>query len=161
MHIRGEDNLFYYVPVKSVIYRVRKEDSLSDILSIIASTQMINAKLTISLKATEMSESLGFVLEHIKTLQLKNITIEYQSLEQFIESAGEYELIRYLAAPNTKNLVYKELIGQGRAKGKLIAYHKPYANGYFELLYYHTERAASIAFHRYGNLGRRALQGNK
>lgn len=161
VHIRGEDNLFYYVPVKSVIYRVRKKDSLSDILSIIASTQMINAKLTISLKATEMSESLGFVLEHIKTLQLKNITIEYQSLEQFIESAGEYELIRYLESPDNENLVYKELIGQGRAKGKLIAYHKPYANGYFELLYYHTERAASIAFHRYGNLGRRALQGNK
>uniref|UniRef100_UPI000CF12BA5 proline dehydrogenase family protein n=1 Tax=Helicobacter trogontum TaxID=50960 RepID=UPI000CF12BA5 len=161
VHIRGEDNLFYYIPVKSIIYRARKEDSLSDILSIVASAQMINAQLTISLKATEVSESLGFVLEQIKPLCLKNITIEYQSLEQFVESAGQYELIRYLAVPDSENLVYKELIGQGRAKGKLIAYHKPYINGYFELLFYHTERAASIAFHRYGNLGRRALSNIK
>ncbi len=158
VHIRGEDNLFYYVPVQSVVYRARQEDSLSDILSIITATQIINAKLTISVKATEINESLGFILEHIKTLHLNNIAIEYQSLEDFIEHAGQYELIRYLLPPNKDSIVYKGLIQEGKAKGKLIAHHKPYKNGYFELLFYHTERAASIAFHRYGNLGRRALQ---
>lgn len=158
VNIRGEDNIFYYIPVKSIIYRVRLEDSISDILSIIAASQMINAELTISVKATEISESLAFVLEYIESLNLKNITIKYQSIEAFIDIAGQYELIRYLLPPSKDSIVYQKLIQEGRAGGKLIAHHKPYKNGYFELLFYHTERSASIAFHRYGNLGRRALQ---
>lgn len=158
VHIRGEDNLFYYIPVKSIVYRARLEDSMSDILSIVAAAQMINAELTISVKATEINESLAFLLENIDKLQLKNITMKYQSIEDFACSAYQYELIRYLLPPSKDNIVYKKLIQEGEAQGRLIAHHKPYKNGYFELLFYHTERAASIAFHRYGNLGRRALQ---
>ena len=158
VHIRGEDNIFYYVPVKSVIYRVKQEDSLCDIISIIAATQIINTNLTLSIKATKISTSLGFVLENIKTMGLKNIDIVYQSQEDFIQQAGDYELIRYLGKADSQNPIFNNLIQNGKAKGKLIANHKPYNNGYFELLYYHTERAASIAYHRYGNLGRRSLQ---
>lgn len=167
VHIRGEDNIFYYMPVKSVVYRARLEDSMEDILSIVFCAQMINAKLTISVKPTEISESLGFLLENIETLQLKNINVKYQSLEVFIKSACEYELIRYLLPPNldlknkdnsNDNTAYKNLMQELGLQGKLIAHHKPYKNGYFELLFYHTERVSSIAFHRYGNLGSRSLQ---
>ncbi|RDU66524.1 1-pyrroline-5-carboxylate dehydrogenase [Helicobacter didelphidarum] len=166
VHIRGEDNLFYYKAVKSVIYRVRSVDSLSEILNIIAATQIVETSLTLSIKPTAISKNLGFVLENLKNLGLRDIHIEYQSEQDFIESAGDYELIRYLGSLNLdsqderKNTeeIYTKLIKEGRAKGKLIANHSPYANGYFELLYYFSERAVSIAFHRYGNLGRRVLE---
>ncbi len=157
VHIRGEDNLFYYIPVKSVIYRSRKQDSLSDILSIIAATQTINTKLTLSIKANEISYGMDFVLENIKSLNLKNITIEYENIQNFIENAKKYELIRYIVDKDSKDEIFNSLVKECGKNGKLVASHKPYKNGYFELLYYHTERAASIAFHRYGNLGRRAL----
>ncbi|STQ86434.1 aldehyde dehydrogenase family protein [Helicobacter muridarum] len=157
VNIRGEDNVFYYVPVKSVIYRVRKEDTLSDILKIIAACEIVNTKLTLSIKATEISKALEFVLENSKTMCLQNVSIDYQSERDFIEIAGNHELIRYLGNLDSNCDICKKLIKEGGAHGKLIANHKPYDNGYFELLYYHTERAASIAFHRYGNLGRKAL----
>ncbi|RDU60383.1 bifunctional proline dehydrogenase/L-glutamate gamma-semialdehyde dehydrogenase, partial [Helicobacter sp. MIT 14-3879] len=157
VHIRGEDNLFYYIPVESVIYRVCKEDSLSDILKIVAACQIINSKLTLSIKATEISKALEFVLENVSNMGLQNVMIVYQNEKDFIAHAGEYELIRYLGKLDSHSEICLKLIKEGNAKGKLIANHKPYDNGYFELLYYHTERAASIAFHRYGNLGRKAL----
>ncbi len=157
VNIRGEDNLFYYVPVKSVVYRARQQDSMSDIVSIIAATQVIGTKLTISLKAKEIGDSMSFILENIKTLNLKNITIEYQNTQTFIEDAKNYELVRYLCNDSNDEEL-SCLVRECGANGKLVANHKPHTNGYFELLYYHTERAASIAFHRYGNLGRRALK---
>ncbi|MWV61808.1 aldehyde dehydrogenase family protein [Helicobacter saguini] len=162
VHIRGEDNLFYYKNVSSVIYRVRKEDSLRDILLIIAASSIANASLSLSFKPTEISEDLGFVLENLKNIGLTNINIEYQNTQSFIQKASEFELIRYLDSINSNNIetqeIYKGLIKDGKARGKLIANHKPYTNGYFELLYYFTERAASIAFHRYGNLGSRSIE---
>ena len=160
VHVRGEDNLFYYVPVKSMIYRVRSEDSLSEILKIVCAAQIINTHLTLSIKATNISPALGFVLENIKSMGLRNLVIEYQNNRDFVQEAGSYELIRYLGEPSENDEIFSMLIKDGFAKGKLIAHHKPYDNGYFELLYYHTERAASIAFHRYGNLGSRVLKGN-
>ena len=91
---------------------------------------------------------------------LRNLVIEYQNNRDFVQEAGSYELIRYLGELSENDEIFSMLIKDGFAKGKLIAHHKPYDNGYFELLYYHTERAASIAFHRYGNLGSRVLKGN-
>lgn len=162
VHIRGEDNLFYYKAVKNVIYRVRFEDSLSDIFSVIAGSVIAGSSLTLSFHATKISESLGFVLENLKNIGLDNIALEFQNTQDFINKASEFEVIRYLDSIDSLDgdtaLIYTALIKEGKAKGKLIANHKPHANGYFELLYYFTERAASIAFHRYGNLGSRVLE---
>ena len=158
-NIRGEDNLFYYKPVGSVIYRICQEDSLEDILRIIAACEIVNTRLTLSIKATQISPDLEFVLENVKILGLQNLSVDHESEEEFIKRAGSYGLIRYLGSLDSNSQICQRLIKNGDANGKLIANHRPHHNGYFELLYYHTERSASIAYHRYGNLGRRSLSG--
>lgn len=153
VNIRGEDNYFFYKPVKSVALRATKDDTIIDIMSIIIAAATIGTKLTLSMPGSSIGDSMGFILENLKHIGLNEINIDYSKDEDFIKNIGDFDLIRYLKSGNVDNIIYK-----GAAeRAKIIANHKPFPNGYLELLYYHTERALSIAYHRYGNLGRRAL----
>ena len=68
-----------------------------------------------------------------------------------------FERVRYHAKPDTSDPIY-----QATAKeAKIIIRDKPLLNGRFELLFYHNEKALSVSYHRYGNLGIRALKNSQ
>ncbi|MCV3446969.1 aldehyde dehydrogenase family protein, partial [Campylobacter lari] len=150
VNIRGEDNLFSYTKVKNIAYRVHKDDSLKDILGVILAASVLNIDLVLSYDEHEKIDLVQKINQKIssKTLFLK------ESKENFISKIADYERIRYFAPLDVND----EIFIKAASCAKIIANAKPLINGRFELLLYHNEKALSISFHRYGNLGIRALK---
>ena len=150
VNIRGEDNLFSYTKIKNLGFRVCKEDSLRDILAVILASNVAKIKLILSFdenqnikKAKEVCEKLGLEVEFIE-----------QSKGNFVNSIEKYERIRYHAKPSVDDEIYQK----AASLAKIVIRDKPLLNGRFELLFYHNEKSLSISYHRYGNLGIRALK---
>ncbi|EAK3364734.1 aldehyde dehydrogenase family protein [Campylobacter lari] len=150
VNIRGEDNLFSYTKVKNIAYRVHKDDSLKDILGVILAASVLNIDLILSYDEHEKIDLVQKINQKIssKTLFLK------ECKENFISKIADYERIRYFAPLDVND----EIFIKAASCAKIIANAKPLINGRFELLLYHNEKALSISFHRYGNLGIRALK---
>ena len=150
VNIRGEDNLFSYTKIKNLGFRVCKDDSLRDILAVILATNTAKVKLDISFdenenisKAKELSQKLHLSAEFIQEKE-----------EDFVAKIEEYERIRYHAKPSVNDKIYMK----AASLAKIVIRDKPLLNGRFELLFYHNEKSLSISYHRYGNLGIRALK---
>ncbi len=148
--IRGEENLFSYTKIKNLAFRVCKEDNLQDILGVSLAASILKIKLLISFdenenitKAKEVCEKLNLNASFIK-----------EKLEDFVAKIDEYERIRYHAKPSVDDEIYIK----AASLAKIIIRDKPILNGRFELLFYHNEKSLSISYHRYGNLGIRALK---
>ena len=150
VNIRGEDNLFSYTKIKNLGFRVCKDDSLRDILAVILAANTAKVKLDISFdenenisKAKELSQKLHLSAEFIQEKE-----------EDFVAKIEEYERIRYHAKPSVNDKIYMK----AASLAKIVIRDKPLLNGRFELLFYHNEKSLSISYHRYGNLGIRALK---
>lgn len=153
VHIRGEDNIFSYTRVKNIAYRVSSDDSISDILGVVVAANLLEIPLCISYFD---SSNFELILKYFSQLNLK-AEISKESDTQFASKIEKFDRIRYFETPKSDSEIYL-----AAAKfAKIIANHKPLQNGRFELLYYHNEKALSISYHRYGNLGIRALKNKK
>lgn len=153
VHIRGEDNLFSYTKVKAIGYRITPEDSFADIMGVIIGANTCDIALTISIESKDSNPYFAFVEEALPKLGLQ-AQIHIENEIEFSEKIAQFERIRYFAKPDRHNIIY-----QAAAKNAIIiASARPIINGRFELLYYHFEKSVSISYHRYGNLGSRALK---
>lgn len=148
--IRGEDNLFSYTKIKSLAYRVCKEDSLQDILGVILGANITKVKLFLSYQD---NTKIGLVEEICKYANLK-AEFKNESQDDFIAKIPHFERIRYFGTPSMQDEIYQK----AAKEAKIIARDRPLLNGRFELLLYYNEKALSISYHRYGNLGIRALK---
>ena len=148
VNIRGEDNLFSYTGIQTLGFRVCKEDSLNDIMNVILAANIAGVKLSIS-HDTELTQC----KEIAESINAKANFIQ-ESSSSFASSIKDYERVRYHARPDTNDKIYI----QAAKQAKIIIREKPNINGRFELLLYFNEKSLSISFHRYGNLGIRALQ---
>lgn len=148
--IRGEDNLFSYTKIKNLAYRVCSEDSLQDILGVILGANIAKVKLLVSY---EDNPHMKFVQEICNHANLK-VEFSNENKHSFIDKISQFERIRYFGTSTMQDEIYLE----AAKEAKIIARDKPLLNGRFELLLYYNEKALSISYHRYGNLGIRALK---
>ncbi|WP_104721443.1 bifunctional proline dehydrogenase/L-glutamate gamma-semialdehyde dehydrogenase [Helicobacter mesocricetorum] len=153
VHIRGEDNLFSYTKIANMAYRVSINDTLRDILGIILGASLLKIPLLVSF---EKCPKIALIQEICEKLGMKANFIK-ESQQDFINKIPAFERIRYLQMPNSKDPIYQECAKYA----KIIIREKPLLNGRFEWLYYHNEKSLSISYHRYGNLGIRALKNPK
>lgn len=151
--IRGEDNLFSYTTITNLGFRVCEADSLKDILGVIIGGNLLNIPLTISY---EDNPFINIAQEICSTIALQAKFIK-ESKQSFISAIPNFDRIRYLANPSAEDPIYQE----AAKNAKIIIRDKPLLNGRFELLFYHNEKALSISYHRYGNLGIRTLQNHQ
>lgn len=149
VNIRGEDNLFSYTKIKNLAFRVCENDNLQDILGVIIAANILNIPLSVSY---EENDKISLVKELCKAINL-NPEITNESKAQFVSRLKNFERIRYHGKVSVEDEIYQE----AAKEAKIIIREKPLLNGRFELLFYHNEKALSISFHRYGNLGIRAL----
>lgn len=147
--VRGEDNLFSYVPIENMAYIMQNEDEIEDAFKIILYAYMAKIPLYINYDSRDSKTQILKEIFH----QLEGIIFIDETLQNFKQRLSDFERIWYLGKDQS---VY----AQAASLGKVIIKHRPRANARFELLYYFNEKALSISFHRYGNLGRRALQGD-
>ncbi|QOW63666.1 proline dehydrogenase family protein [Campylobacter hepaticus] len=147
--IRGEENLFSYTKIKNLLFRICENDSLQDILGVIVGASVLNIPLSISY---DENTKMNLVKEFCKALNLK-IDFFNESKAKCILNFKKFERIRYHAIASVEDEIYI----QAAKEAKIIIRDKPLLNGRFEFLFYHNEKSLSISFHRYGNLGIRAL----
>ncbi|EGJ6309575.1 aldehyde dehydrogenase family protein [Campylobacter upsaliensis] len=155
VNIRGEDNLFSYTRIKNLAFRVCEQDSLQDILGVIIGCHTLGLSPLVSYDSTQSS----IITELKKICKAVDLGADFveENEEQFIAKISKFERIRYHAKADKNSPLY-----QAAAKeAKIIIRDKPLLNGRFELLFYHNEKALSVSYHRYGNLGIRALKNSQ
>ncbi|EAJ7578107.1 aldehyde dehydrogenase family protein [Campylobacter upsaliensis] len=155
VNIRGEDNLFSYTRIKNLAFRVCEQDSLQDILGVIIGCHTLGLSPLVSHDSTQSS----IIKELKKICKAVDLGADFveENEEQFIAKISKFERIRYHAKADKNSPLY-----QAAAKeAKIIIRDKPLLNGRFELLFYHNEKALSVSYHRYGNLGIRALKNSQ
>lgn len=149
VQIRGEDNLFSYTKIKSLAYRL-SDETLTDVLSVLVASNIVEIPLTLSY---DENQHIDFIKNFAKNLDL-NVLFVKESVKEFCKTIPDFDRIRYLGNRDMGDDIYKA----AALHAKIIINTAPLVNGRFELLFYYYEKVLSISYHRYGNLGVRALK---
>ncbi|MFV0311536.1 MAG: bifunctional proline dehydrogenase/L-glutamate gamma-semialdehyde dehydrogenase [Dysgonomonas sp.] len=142
-HIYGEENIFRYLPLKSIGLRVQENDNLCDILLILSAATTAKTPLTVSISGSDSK------LQAIEkaALTLLGIVIKMQDEDRFVEEMDNYERIR-ICSPAASDAIYLKAV----KLGKHIANNKPLVEGRLEMLHYLKEQSIAYEYHRYGSI---------
>ena len=152
-HLRGQDNILRYLPVGKVMVRIHKNDSLFDVLARIAAVRICGCRLIISVPV-DFSDTVIDFLEHNDGIRLTGgVSLRYESDADVVEAINQVQRIRY-AAPER---VPPEVFRAAAETGFYIARAPVLMEGRIELLHYFQNQSICDTYHRYGNLGERAL----
>ena len=152
-HLRGQDNILRYLPVGKMVVRLDAKDSLFETLARIAATRISRCQLLISIpdgldnavtQFLDVAEGRRLVGKH---------SILRESDGDLIERMPDIDRIRF-AAPAR---VPPELFEAAAKTGFYIARSPVTMEGRIELLQYYRQQSICHTYHRYGNLGERAL----
>jgi len=144
----GQDNALYYVPRMGLVFRVQEQDSIFDVLRVLAAALCMRSPMHISWEKSPIM----FDLTWEESFPLFSFVKEETAL--FLEKVekGAYRRVRMLSHPNQ---VLQQMAAKG---GCFIDSGTPIANGEIELRRHVREVALSYDYHRYGNLGERELK---
>ncbi len=137
-HCIGEQNLFRYLPVKTMGLRVFEGDSLDDIKKVVKAAELIGTNLTISIDANNP------LVGDVKSLGVPVVT---ESLDAFIKDIKKYERLRTVT-----DKVPHELWQAAADNDRYIASLKPMNEGRLELINYIKEQSITYEYHRYGSM---------
>ena len=142
-HIYGEENIFRYLPVKNIGFRIQETDNLADLFLVMIAANA--AKIPLSMSISESNPNLEVLRKAISVLNGMKIIIQDET--GFIEDMEQYERIR-IVSPGVSDALY-----QKAAKfGIYIADRKPLIEGRLELLHYLKEQSIAYEYHRYGSI---------
>ncbi len=153
-HLRGQDNILRYLPVGRVVVRLHAEDSLFETLARIAAVQITGCRLVISAPKKLHNAVTQFLLaaEGLRLVGERPVLRETDA--DLIRKIPEIDRIRF-AAPDR---VPPELFKAAAKTGFYIARDPVIMEGRIELLQYYRQQSICHTYHRYGNLGERALK---
>jgi RHH-type proline utilization regulon transcriptional repressor/proline dehydrogenase/delta 1-pyrroline-5-carboxylate dehydrogenase len=152
-HLRGQDNIVRYLPVGKVVVRLHWEDSLFDVLARAAAVNISGCKLLISVPPGLNNPVIEFLLGKEGRRLIGKTAVEEQDDRGLVEMMPDVQRIRY-AAPDR---VPAEVFQAAAQTGFYIARTKVLMEGRIELLQYVQEQSICDNYHRYGNLGERAM----
>jgi RHH-type proline utilization regulon transcriptional repressor/proline dehydrogenase/delta 1-pyrroline-5-carboxylate dehydrogenase len=152
-HLQGQDNLVRYLPTGTVVVRLHFKDSLFEILARIAAVRVSGCKLIISIPSDLKEDHAWFLFQKEAKGFIGNAEIIYQSDKELIDMIPQIQGIRY----SNPDLVPKEIFEAAAKRGFYISRTKVVMEGRIELLQYFQEQSICNNYHRYGNLGERAL----
>ena len=153
-HLRGQDNVLRYLPVGKVVVRLHADDSLFETLARIAAVKITGCRLWISVPKELDNPVTRFL--HAKEGQrlVAKAPIIYESDQDMLKSLPRIDRIRY-AAPERVPL---EVFEAAAETGFYVARTPVMMDGRIELLQYYRQQSICHNYHRYGNLGERALE---
>ena len=133
-NIRGEQNVFRYLPLKGgMVLRLFGDETMEQIDMVMLAAKTIGTPLTIS--ADE---------NHPLISQLPSVRKE--GLEQFCKTMRNYERVRTISSE-----VPDAVFEAAAACDKYIAQSAPVKNGRIELALYIKEQSIANEYHRYGS----------
>jgi len=151
--LRGEDNIFRYLPLNRVALRVTKSDSLFDVMSRIIATRVSGVSLHVSIQAELENNVVSFLYENKDIILDPNDTIVREIEKDFVECFSDVDRLLYANINNVSKYVFAE----AAKLAKFIVRGEAMMEGRLELLNYFQEQSISHSYHRYGNIGSRAL----
>ena len=150
-HLRGQENILQYLPIKNMVIRLHTDDTLFEMLARIAAARVAKCNPVVSLPEDLNNEVTDFLKGRYGKELLKNVEVVIQSDKQLLVSLLDIDRIRYAARDRVPEAVF-----QGAARtGFYIARSPVYMEGRLELLQYFRQQSICNNYHRYGNLGER------
>jgi RHH-type proline utilization regulon transcriptional repressor/proline dehydrogenase/delta 1-pyrroline-5-carboxylate dehydrogenase len=138
----GQDNLLRYRPFPQLVLRVTREATLLDLASSLLCADLVGTRLQLSIDPSFAGPKDSSALGH---------PAHVETAAQLLARAPTAARIRVLGRREP------ELDALNEKTGAHIADEIVSEAGRFELLHYVREQSLSIDYHRYGNLGARAL----
>ncbi|MCD8309916.1 MAG: aldehyde dehydrogenase family protein, partial [Prevotellaceae bacterium] len=136
-NLHGEQNLFRYLPLKSMVLRVFEGDSAEAVSQVEYAAKLVGTPLTIS-----VSKAQAAIVGNVT-----DATIRYEEFDEFLGEITAYERVRVITPG-----VPLKLLEEAAAKDKYIAQGKPLACGRIELIHYIKEQSIAFEYHRYGSI---------
>ncbi len=136
-NLHGEQNVFRYLPLKSMVLRIFEGDTVEDIAKVMYAAKLVGTPLTISVGAAHV-----VIVEEIP-----GANVVCQELNDFLSELHTYERIRTISSALPASLY--EMAAQ---KDKYIAQGKPLNCGRMELIHYIKEQSIANEYHRYGSI---------
>jgi RHH-type proline utilization regulon transcriptional repressor/proline dehydrogenase/delta 1-pyrroline-5-carboxylate dehydrogenase len=153
-HLRGQDNILRYQPVGTVVIRLHQDDSIFETLAGIAAVKISGCKLRIS-SPKDLDTSVTRFLDTKEGRQLiGGSPVVYELDKELIKSIPIIDRIRYAAPERVPQDVYRA----AAETGFHISRTPVMMDGRIELLQYYRQQSICNNYHRYGNLGERALE---
>jgi RHH-type proline utilization regulon transcriptional repressor/proline dehydrogenase/delta 1-pyrroline-5-carboxylate dehydrogenase len=150
--VRGEDNLFKYLPIKNVLIRVSKDDSIFEAVSRILAARVAKTHFRVSIDNNE--EVFNFLEKSKAELFTARDTMAKEEDSQFLQALANYERVIYSDIAKVPSSVFEK----AAQSLTFIIRAKPMMEGRLELLNYFIEQSISHSFHRYGNIGARGIK---
>jgi RHH-type proline utilization regulon transcriptional repressor/proline dehydrogenase/delta 1-pyrroline-5-carboxylate dehydrogenase len=152
-NLRGQDNILRYLPVGKVMVRLHEDDSLFDVLGRIAAVKVSGSDLVISIPTGLDNMVTTFLYGKEGKRIIGTTPMLHQSDSEVIKYIPKVQRIRYASADRVPSAVLKE----AAKTGFYISRTKVFMEGRLELLQYFQEQSICDSYHRYGNLGDRAI----
>ncbi len=152
-HLRGQDNIVRFLPVGTVVIRIHEDDSLFESLVRMVAAQIAQCTPVISMPPSLNNTVTQFLESRDAADLMKDIRILRQTDTELIQWIPQIQRIRY-AHPDR---VPAEVAEAAARNGFYIARTPVFMEGRIELLQYVQEQSICDNYHRYGNLGERAL----
>ena len=152
-HLRGQDNLHRYLPLGAIGIRLHPQDSLFDLLARIAAARITGNTAVVSIPEDLHNPVTAFLDTKEARDLLGASPVRRQSDQKLSASFDVLQRIRY-AAPERVPL---ELLQCAARSGYYIARAPVLMEGRLELLHYLQNQSVCDSYHRYGNLGERAV----
>ena len=152
-HLRGQDNILRYLPVGNMVIRLHGEDSLFDVLARVAAARISGCSPVVSIP-TDLSNP---VTEFLYTFEGREMTadveVAYHHDKVLVDMMPSIDRIRYAAPERVPEAVFRA----AAETGFYIARAPVVMEGRVELLQYFRQQSICNNYHRYGNLGERAI----
>ena len=152
-HLRGQDNTLRFLPVGKVGIRVHPSDTLFEILARLAAAMIARCRPVLSIPDGLDDTHLKFLLNAESQTFMADTPVVVQSDAELIAGLPDYDRLRF-AGPER---VPQSLFAAAARQGFYIARRPVMMEGKIELIHYYREQSISYDYHRYGNLGDRAL----
>jgi RHH-type proline utilization regulon transcriptional repressor/proline dehydrogenase/delta 1-pyrroline-5-carboxylate dehydrogenase len=153
-HLRGQDNLFRYLPVGTVVVRVHQNDTLFETLARIAAVQIAGCTLRVSLPEGLRNEVTSFLGAREGEALIGKAPVFMETDQGLAGSIPKVDRIRYAAPDRVPTAVFRA----AAEHGFYVARAPVVMEGRIELLQYHRQQSICHDYHRYGNLGERGLE---
>lgn len=137
-NLYGEQNIFRYLPLETMVLRVMPDDKIEDIHLITKASITVKTPLIISVSENDP-----------KICQVAELGCEVvsQSVEAFVRDISHYSRIR-VCSENISQEIYEA----AAVHNKYIATAPVLHQGRFELLHYLKEQSVTYEYHRYGSI---------
>ncbi|MCG6895179.1 MAG: bifunctional proline dehydrogenase/L-glutamate gamma-semialdehyde dehydrogenase [Desulfobacteraceae bacterium] len=152
-HLRGQDNILRYLPIGEVVVRVHESDTLFEVLARVAAGKISGCNPMVSIPAGLGSPVTEFLHSRYGRKILRDVPIRFHHDKALVDMIPQVDRIRY-AAPDR----VPEAVAAAAAESGFFIARSPVAmEGRIELLQYFQQQAVCNNYHRYGNLGERAV----